>query len=49
MTMPAKKLTVALGSDFLSAFARIPRGQQAKVLTFTGNYGVNVATGAFGY
>ncbi|MBI4700701.1 MAG: UvrD-helicase domain-containing protein [Deltaproteobacteria bacterium] len=38
MTNTAKKLTVAVGSDFLSGFARIPRNQQAKVLTFINKF-----------
>ncbi|MBI4917345.1 MAG: ATP-dependent helicase [Acidobacteria bacterium] len=32
------KVTVALGSEFLSAFARIPRGQQGKVLEFVSKF-----------
>ena len=32
------KVTVALGSEFLSAFARIPRKQQAKVLEFMSKF-----------
>ena len=32
------KVTVALGSEFLSAFARIPRKQQAKVLEFLAKF-----------
>ena len=37
-TAAAKKPTVAVGSDFLSAFARIPRNQQAKVLSFISKF-----------
>ena len=38
MTTAAKKPTVAVGSDFLSAFAKIPRSQQAKVLSFISKF-----------
>src|SRR3954451_8598647 len=41
--------TVAIGSDFLEAFARIPRAQQRKVRTFTEKFKDNPKSSAINY
>jgi superfamily I DNA/RNA helicase len=41
--------TVAIGSDFLEAFARIPRVQQRKVREFTEKFKANPKSGAINY
>src|SRR5712692_9657386 len=41
--------TVAIGSDFLEAFARIPRAQQRQVRTFTEKFKANPKSSAINY
>src|SRR3979411_692663 len=41
--------TVALGSEFLDAFARIPRAQQKKVREFTEKFRANPKSSAINY
>lgn len=41
--------TVAIGSDFLDAFARIPRSQQRKVSEFTEKFKANPTSAAINY
>jgi hypothetical protein len=41
--------TVALGSDFLDAYARIPRAQQKKVREFTEKFKVNPKSPGINY
>ena len=41
--------TVALGSDFLDAYARIPRAQQRKVREFTEKFKANPKSSAINY
>src|SRR3984893_4121253 len=41
--------TVALGSDFLEAYARIPRSQQKKVRDFTEKFKANPKSAAINY
>src|SRR3982751_2796968 len=41
--------TVAIGSDFLEAFARIPRTQQRKVRDFTEKFKANPKSAAINY
>ena len=41
--------TVALGSDFLDAYARIPRAQQKKVREFTEKFKANPKSPGFNY
>src|SRR6476660_9282541 len=41
--------TVAIGSDFLNAFARIPRAQQRKVRDFTEKFKANPKSAAINY
>src|SRR3954447_3043556 len=41
--------TVAIGSDFLEAYARIPRAQQRKVRTFTEKFKANPKSAAINY
>src|SRR5271157_4416896 len=41
--------TVALGSDFLEAYARIPRSQQKKVREFTEKFKANPKSAAIHY
>jgi len=42
-------LTVAIGSDFLEAFARVPRAQQRKVREFTEKFKANPKSAAINY
>ncbi|RLC07661.1 MAG: DNA helicase, partial [Deltaproteobacteria bacterium] len=39
--MSKKKITIAIASDFLTAFSRIPRKQQGKVLDFINKFRSN--------
>src|SRR3954462_2419446 len=41
--------TVAIGSDFLEAFARVPRAQQRKVRDFTEKFKANPKSSAINY
>src|SRR4051794_29658140 len=41
--------TVAIGSDFLEAYARVPRAQQRKVRTFTEKFKANPKSAAINY
>src|SRR5476651_1553926 len=41
--------TVAIGSDFLEAFARVPRAQQKKVREFTEKFKANPKSSAINY
>src|SRR5271155_2396316 len=41
--------TVAIGSDFLDAFARVPRAQQRKVRDFTEKFKANPKSAAINY
>src|SRR5215475_7088885 len=41
--------TVAIGSDFLEAFARVPRAQQRKVREFTEKFKANPRSAAINY
>src|SRR3954471_23072324 len=41
--------TVAIGSDFLEAFARVPRAQQRKVRDFTEKFKANPKSAAIHY
>src|SRR5436189_2641034 len=41
--------TVAIGSDFLEAFARVPRAQQRKVRDFTEKFKANPRSAAINY
>ena len=38
MTTAQKKVTVAIGDDFLTSYAKIPKNQQAKVLNFINKF-----------
>jgi hypothetical protein len=43
------RLKVAISSDFLNAFSRIPRGQQAKVMEFITKFRADPASSAINY
>jgi superfamily I DNA/RNA helicase/mRNA-degrading endonuclease RelE of RelBE toxin-antitoxin system len=49
MMTQAKKVTVALGSEFLTAFAHIPRAKQGKVLEFVNKFRANPALPGINY
>ena len=49
MTLKENKIQVAVASDFLSAFSQVPKGQQAKVLTFVNKFRTNPTSSGINY
>jgi hypothetical protein len=45
----SKKITVAIASDFLSAFAKVPRAQQGKVLEFINKFRADPTRSSINY